>query len=109
MEVLKSSLNVLVTIEDHSYITSMITHKSVCMSPNSIMLTLCLSSDDQGKNIRSFVKEFSETVGGLGQMAFVYSNKEHFEKVRNGLRMEDCQGKEKQEKLKTIETRIHNW
>ena len=55
----------------------MITHKSVCESPSSIVLTVCLSSDDQGKKIRSFVKDFSETVGGIEQMAFVYNNKEH--------------------------------
>ena len=82
----------------------MITHKSVCESPSSIVLTVCLSSDDQGKKIRSFVKDFSETVGGIEQMAFVYNNKEHFEEVRNGLGLEDCEGKEMQE----LESEISN-
>ena len=82
----------------------MITHKSVCESQNSIVLTVCLSSDDQGKKIRSFVKDFSETVGGIEQMAFVYKNKEHFEEVRNGLGLEDCEGKEMQE----LESKISN-
>ena len=83
----------------------MITHKSVCESPNSIVLAVCLSSDDQGKKIRSFVKDFSETVGGIGQMAFVYNNKEHFEEVRNGLGLEDCEGKEMQELEREISNR----
>ena len=83
----------------------MITHKSVCESPNSIVLTVCLSSDDQAKKIRSFVKDFSETVGGIGQMAFVYHNKEHFEEVRNGLGLEDCEGRELQKLEKEISNR----
>ena len=83
----------------------MITDKSVCESPNSIVLTVCLTSDDQGKKIRSFVKDFSETVGGIEQMAFVYNNKEHFEELRNGLGLEDCEGKEMQELEREISNR----
>ena len=63
----------------------MITHKSVVESRDSLVFVVSVSSNSETRKIRSFVKDLTETVGGLAQMTFVYKDEVHFEPIQEGL------------------------
>ena len=47
-------------------------------------------SNSEAKKVKSFVKDLSETVGGIKQMSFFYKDETHFDVVRDGL-LYDCE------------------
>ena len=68
----------------------MMTHKSVVESRDSLVFVVSVSSSSETRKMRSFVKDLTEAVEGLGQMVFVYKNEAHFEPIREGL-LEECE------------------
>ena len=59
----------------------MMTHKSVVESRDSLVFVVSVSSSSETRKMRSFVKDLTEAVEGLGQMVFVYKNEAHFEPI----------------------------
>ena len=71
-------------------VVKIITHKSVVESQDSLVFVVCMSSNSEAKKVKSFVKDLSETVGGIKQMSFFYKDETHFDVVRDGL-LYDCE------------------
>ena len=89
-------------------VVKMITHKSVVESDKSLVFIICISSCSEIKKIRSFVKDLSENIGGVKQLAFVYKKEAHFEKIKEGL-LSDCDSStERIELTKDIASRCIN-
>ena len=78
----------------------MITHKSVVESQDSLVFIVCMSSDSEAKKLKSFVKDLSQTVGGIKQMSFFYRDEIHFKVVSDGL-LYDCETASETRKMQT--------